>query len=447
MKKSVRRLVAGLAICFTFTVGAAAAGPDLEKAAALMREGKAAEAYVLLEPFEFEQAGNVQFDYLLGIAALDSGKPDKATLIFERVLAVDPNFAGARLDMARAYFQLGDHVRAKAEFETVLSQNPPAGARAAVEKYLAAIEQAEKAKRARFVGYVEGILGRDNNVNNSTSQNQIAVPALGNLLFTLNPTNVKTADSYLGVGAGGEVTHQLIPGLSLYAGGDVRHRSHDQQDRFDFLSADGRVGLVTGDAQGGFRFGFTGGKRYQDAQTQFDNSGANVEWRRMLDGANQLSLFGQAQSYRFGNNAIATSVNNFNQSGVGGTWLRALGGGKGVVFASLTLGTESAIERADGGKRFHGARVGGQLNIHERADVFAAVGAQFGKFDKLNAAFLATREDDQYDFTVGLNYRLEGSWAGWSVRPMLSYSRNDSNIGIYEYDRTDVFVALRRDFK
>jgi hypothetical protein len=40
------------------------------------------------------------FDYLLGIAALDSGKPDRATIAFERVLAVNPNFAGARLDLA-----------------------------------------------------------------------------------------------------------------------------------------------------------------------------------------------------------------------------------------------------------------------------------------------------------------------------------------------------------
>ncbi|NNM80359.1 MAG: hypothetical protein HKM01_07890, partial [Gallionella sp.] len=72
----------------------------LRDAEALMRAGKPAEAYALLEPLEFERSGEVRFDYLLGIAALDSGKPDKATLAFERVLAVNPNYTAARLDMA-----------------------------------------------------------------------------------------------------------------------------------------------------------------------------------------------------------------------------------------------------------------------------------------------------------------------------------------------------------
>ena len=119
----------------------------LRDADALIKDGKPADAYALLEPLEFDRAGEVRFDYLLGIAALDSGKPDKATLAFERVLAVDPNFAGARLDMARAYYQLGDMPRAKTEFETVLKLNPPEAARATIQNYLGAIAAQEVAKQ------------------------------------------------------------------------------------------------------------------------------------------------------------------------------------------------------------------------------------------------------------------------------------------------------------
>ena len=49
---------------------AKADGLDLELARKLIVEGKPAEAYALLEPYEFEQAGNTKFDYLLGLAAL-----------------------------------------------------------------------------------------------------------------------------------------------------------------------------------------------------------------------------------------------------------------------------------------------------------------------------------------------------------------------------------------
>ena len=145
---SVKRTLLALGFClWVVSTAALAAGVDLAKANALMKQGKAAEAYALLEPFEFEQSGNVQFDYLLGIAALDSGKPAKATLAFERVLATDPNFAGARLDMARAYYQLGDYTRAKTELETVLKLNPPPAARATINNYLAAIAKLENAKK------------------------------------------------------------------------------------------------------------------------------------------------------------------------------------------------------------------------------------------------------------------------------------------------------------
>ena len=60
------------------------AEPDqlLRHADELIQSGKPADAYALLEPLEFKRAGEVRFDYLLGIAALDSGKSDKATLAF-----------------------------------------------------------------------------------------------------------------------------------------------------------------------------------------------------------------------------------------------------------------------------------------------------------------------------------------------------------------------------
>ena len=110
------RAVAILLLTLALAVGhAPAAAPDLAKAEELLRANRAAEAYDLLEPFEFEEAGNLKYDYLLGVAALNSGKPDKATLVFERVLALEPRYLGVRLDLGRAYFQIGDLARATQE--------------------------------------------------------------------------------------------------------------------------------------------------------------------------------------------------------------------------------------------------------------------------------------------------------------------------------------------
>ena len=443
----VKRLLLALGLCLWVGGNAAlAASPDLDKADALMKEGKSSEAYTLLEPFEFEQSGNIRFDYLLGIAALDSGKPDKATIAFERVLAADPNFAGARIDMGRAYFQLGDITRARTEFEAVLTQNPPPAAKATIDKYLAEIGRLETTGKTRTTAYIEATAGHDTNVNYATSQAQIAVPALGNLLFTLNPTGVKAPDDYLGIGLGAEVNHQYTSKLGVYAGADVRSRSNNTQSTFDYTSVDGRAGVALGEGANIVRLGVLAGKFELDGKNNRDTSGLSAEWRHLINPANQVSAFGQFARFRF---EPTISVNNFYQSTYGVNWLRVVGEGKGVMSASLFTGDERAPLRADGGKRFNGLRLGGQMQLNEKTELFGGIGAQFSKYEVANAAFSSptesvTRDDKQYDASIGLNWHYDKLW---SVRPQIAYLRNSSNIVIYHYDRTDVSITIRRDFK
>lgn len=425
-------------LCFT-TNWAVAATLDMDTATALVQQGKPNEALVLLEPFESEQAGNIQYDYLLGIAALDSGKPDKATLVFERVLAVDANHAGARLDMARAYFQLGDNTRAKSEFETVLGQNPPPMAKTTIHKYLVAIKEREAAKRTVIKGYVEATVGHDNNINSSTGQTEISVPALGNLIFTLNPTNVKTADNYLSLGAGGEISHKFKPDFMVYAGADLKDRANINE-RLDFVNMDGRIGVGLGKEGNQLKVGLLSGKYYLDRHLNRETNGINADWRYNLSSSNQLNFFWQHMLFRF---EPTSSIENFDQDTAGAGILHVMNEGKAVLFGSAYLGEERDTERADGEKRFHGIRLGGQTMLTDKTDLFASVGAQFGHFSQENTAFLKTREDDQYDFSTGINWHYD---THWTVRPQFTYTQNDSNIELRSYDRTDVSLTLRRDF-
>ncbi|HEY0665531.1 MAG TPA: tetratricopeptide repeat protein [Gallionella sp.] len=425
----------------------------LREAEALIKVGKPAEAYRLLEPLEFERSGEVRFDYLIGIAALDSGKPDKATLAFERVLAADPNFAGARLDMARAYYQLGDLPRAKTEFETVAKQNPPEAARATIQKYLDAIAARQSAEQTRFSAYIEGMIGRDTNVNNSTSQSQINVPVFGNQTFTLSPTNLKTPDNYLGLAAGGEVSHDLSSHWGLYAGADIRQRNNQTETSFDTQSLDGRAGITFTDGEKNiFRIGTMGG-RYNVARLHNrDSGGINADWRHIFSPANQASVFLQQSRNYFKDPLIM--INNFTQTTLGAGWMHVLASGQSILFGSLFVVNEDDTApitpgnpgggRADGNKRASAIRAGGQTALGETSEFFAQVGYQVGNYDKTNAIFLRERVDRLVDATVGANWHWDKNW---TVRPQLTYSKNYSNIVIYRYDRMDFSVTIRRDFK
>ena len=76
--------------------------------------------------------------------------------------------------------------------------------------------------------------------------------------------------------------------------------------------------------------------------------------------------------------------------------------------------------------------------------MFINSGAQIGHYDKVNPLFLRQREDRFYDLIAGLNMHLDDRWV---LRPQVIYSRNISNIPIYSYDRTDVSLTVRRDFR
>ena len=414
---------------------------EVEHAQALMSQGKPAEAYGYLLPFEDKFAGNVDYDYALGVAALDSGKPDKATLAFERVLAVNPNFAGARLDMARAYFQLGDADRAKTEFLAVRELNPPQQAQAVITTYLDAIDKIERAKKRTLRGYVELQIGNDTNVNNSGSQSNIAVPALGGLTFTLNPTNPKRGDSFKALGTGVDFAYQFSPTLGAFVGGDFRQRMNFTQDTFDNGSIDTRAGVSLGEATNQVKIAGQSGRYTLDNDLSRRSEGMSGEWKYTIDPANQLNAFSQFSRNRF--TSTANQVNNFNSSTTGLGYMRVLGDGKAVLLANYLFGKErDPSGRADGAKRSEGFRIGGQLVLREDMDLFAVATNQRGHYERQNTAFLAFRRDDQRDFSLGVNWRFEKDW---TLKPQWTYSKNISSIPIYAYERNEISVTVRRD--
>lgn len=424
----------------------------LDTAEALVKAGKPAAAYVMLEPLEFEHAGEPRYDYLIGIAALDSGKPDRATLALERALAVNPGFTAARLDIARAYFQLGDLLRAKTEFTAVLKQDPGADARANIEKYLAEIADQEGGKKLFFSGYVEAAVGHDSNVNYSTDQSQIFVDYYG-ASYPLDPASLKTPDSYYGVSSGGEVTYRLNGNWGWYAGVDMRKRANSTQQSFDSLNLDGRSGVKFDARADHWRVGVLASRYNLGSVHYSDTSGADAEWSHEFSPSNQLKLFVQLAKYRFVD--MVMQVNDYDQQVAGAGWLHVLADGKTTLFGSLYSGTENEVStlitqatptggRSDGAKRFNGMRVGGQTAALGKATLYANAGMQLGDYSKENVYFQRLRKDRVLDVTLG----AKKHWGKlWTLRPQLSYTRNDSNIAIYEYDRTDVSVTIRRDFR
>jgi tetratricopeptide (TPR) repeat protein len=434
-----------LAILLSLTLGisSARADVDTDAARALLEEGRGAEAYERLAGSEFARSGEADFDYVFGLAALASGRAAVATLAFERVIAVDPGFAAAHLDMGRAYYALGDLERTEQAFAVARSLNPPPDALATMANYEKAIAARRDPSRLRMTGYVEVATGRDTNVNQATSASSVNIPAFGGS-YTLGNASLAQRDGYSAVTAGGEAQLQVTENTALYAGGELQVRDYLRQNGYDIGSVDGKAGLMFAEGKNLFRFG--GG--YNDYRLESNRyrgvASALGEWRHAIDEHTVASFSAQYNEIRYV--TADQRGNDVNVVMLGAGLSRAFQTARPLTaFTGAFAGMErEERERTDGNRALGGVRIGASVAALETLDVFASLAAQVGLYSRYNTLFLVRRREAQYDLGMGANWRFAPLW---SVRPQVTVTRNDSNLPIYDTMRYDVSLNLRRDFR
>jgi hypothetical protein len=406
----------------------------------LVRAGRFAEAYKLLEPHEDRLAGDLKFDYLLARSALESGQPSKASFIYERILAVEPNFVGVRLEMGRAYLALGDYARAKLEFETVLRfENLPPDLRQQAQIYDSAAAQYLAGKRTVGFGYLEIGYGYDSNPQSATRISEVTLAGGGTLL--LPQSALERADHYTALTAGGEVIHALTDRFTIFAGGEARARLFRDLDVAEFGTVDLRAGVGYNEGAHNLRVALTGGRFWLDDTKTRDSVGGTVDYRYLAGKQDQITFGLSASRNEFLPAALVVNSYDLVQGSVG--WLHAAADGLGAVGFTLLGGSELETEgRVDGDKPFVGLRVILQRTLSSQFGAFVAAGVQYGEYAEVNPLFGTARKDTLGDVTLGVSWALA---KGWSLRPQVLYMKNDSNQGLYDYDRTDISLNLRLD--
>ncbi len=435
-----RVAVMAMACCFAVAAWAQSVAEVTAQAEALVRAGRYADAYKLLEPHEDKLAGDMKFDYLLARSALESGQPSKASFIYERILAVEPNFVGVRLEMGRAYLALGDYARAKLEFETVLRvSNLPADLRQQAQIYGNAAEQYIAGKKTVAVGYVEYGVGYDSNPQSATRISEVSLAGGGTLL--LPQTALPQGDHYQALSLGGEIIHALSDRFTVFAGADARGRVYKDIEQADFSTLDGRVGVGYNSGAHNLRFALNGGRFWLDQLKTRDSGGATVDYRYLANKQDQFSLGFSGSRNKFLPDALKINSYDLYQGSFG--WLHGAADGRGAAGVTLLAGTEDELNgRVDGNKPFVGMRLTLQRTLANSVGAFLLAGGTYGKYSEINPLFGVRREETLYDLTLGVSW---GFAKGWSLRPQVLYMKNNSNLPLFEYDRTDVSLNLRLD--
>jgi outer membrane protein len=440
----LKPLVAALALGFAALAAAPAmaqADPAVSEANTLIRANNFKAAFDLLSPQEAAKAGNPDFDLALGVAANGAGQYTRAVFALERLLAVQPNNALGRAELGRALFALNDTSAAKKAFEDAKRLGAPEAAQRTLNDFLQAIERSEDEGKTSLRAHIEASVGHDSNINSSTGTRDIAVPAFGGLVVTLNPAGVKQSSSYGTLGGGATLRIPLAnPRLAVVGNitGQVRHNFG--HSNFDTAQVDSQLGLnyranrneftVAGQA-GGFRF---------DDKLLRKNYGGVGEWSHRLDGYRQFNVYGQ-----LGRLAYPTaSVRDANRYVLGGTYAHGFRNAL-VLVGGAYLGREK--ERAANvghlGHRLWGIRTAVQMPINERWLGFASLNYENRHYGANDPLFLVTRRDKQTSFSAGVTFTPAKDWR---VTPQVQIVRNNSNTAVTDYKRSIASVTLRKDF-
>ena len=452
IRKSIGNFVLLGTFCLVFSLGlceAQTASNPITEAQALIDAGKANEAFALLRPLQPRLEGEPAFDYVFGLAALDSGRTVDAIFALERVVDAFPNHGPARAELARAYLALGETDDAKIEFEKVkeMGEMPPE-ARQTIERYLTGIELFHDRTRLTVRRWIQAGVGYDTNVNGATDAKTLTVPIAPGLPFALGGTANSPITNFV-FGASVSKPIDTDRGLSIFGSAEIGNRIAQKETDFTAQSGTGRVGLVLEKEKHRFSIAADASMSRVNggglARADRKSAGVSGEWQYTVTDRDQVSSFLQFSVIRHPSQSVRDIDRAIGGLNYGHAFIDIPG--SPILFSSLFGGLEEEQADASGkhfGRYFFGALAGASYQISERQTASVAFTYQRSVYDGSDPIFLVRRNDEFFDLNVGYRFQFNENF---SLSPTIIYNNNDSNILTSSYDRFEVMITARYDFK
>ena len=418
--------------------GAALAAISVSAEAQQANGGGAEQAYQTLAPQTASRAGDPQFDYALAIAAIDSGRYGEAIIALQRVLAVQPDNAAARAELARAYAMSGDIDTAREEFATVVDDpSLPDPVRNRFTGFVRQFDREISGGGSNVSGFLDARAGHDSNINAATDLTQVTIPLFSFLgPGNLGPNARATDDEFAEITAGLSGVTSIGRQDRLFGSVLGSWRENFDTSAFDQASLTGTAGYA-----------------HSFANRDVISLSAQAQHFR-LDGdgyRNSYGVIGQYTKVLSNTRAITVSAqyNRLDFDGQPNLDADRVALAVGLVTKNLSATLQGGKEetRRQAGDNFSNwfanASIGAEVPVSQRVAIVAGAAFDLRRYDAPDALFLVERADERLDLQGGLKVRLTGNFF---FQPRATYTRNWSNIALYDYDRWTVSGGLRLEF-
>ena len=334
------------------------------------------------------------------------------------------------MELARAHFEAGELDDAKPLFAALLNENPPPGVRNVIDQYLAAINAGPGKPPSNINPYAEFTVGYDDNANGSTDDQQF-------LGFTLSPDNLATDTSFFEGGAGFNWTVPRSANFAWHVGAHAGYRKNPDASFVDSGILSGRGGMIWRSGANFGRFNVDAYAASRDGESNESYTGGNLLLGRHLNDQWDLSFTLRGGSLRYDESIEVLDVNRILYT-LGLTY-RFQSRGRLVLEAIGGSDSEQQTGSPYGNSKT-GARISVNTAIGDTTYLFASVGNLTSDYDGL--FFGSRREDTQLTSVLQFEFR-DVMTDGLSIIPRLRYVDNDSDVSLYDWDRTEIGLLVR----
>ncbi len=399
--------------------------------------GRHGEADRILTTLLRDNPGDLKVNFLLGQVSLARGKTSHAAFAFERVLSLQPGNQRARLELARAYYLMGQYTQAQLLFQEVMASDPPPEVRKNIDAFLAAIKRAEQ--KWLVSGQVNISVFYDDNVNYGPADEEIDT-LLGTLLVAPPAQEADTVGLALSGGAnmiydsGMRDAWQLISGASGY-----KSWLSDETDQ-EILFGRASAGAQFVDAETLVRLEGVFDHLNYGGESLLNTYGAAFRWHQTIDKAWLSECSGKLEQRDYTDNEERDAL--YGEARF--TAHRLLEKQRYRVHATAGVFREDADIDGFSNQGWL-AELGAEASLPFSVTAYASANFRVTDYDEILLASLqgSPREDEQWQVALGLQKKLTPrSGMDLNVR----HVNNDSNFGLYAYDRNVVTLSTYVNF-
>lgn len=411
---------------------------DVHQIQTLINNRQYRAAYELAEAMASDYAGDPQFDFYYGQAALNTDHADVAVFAFERVVMASPQNRLAWYELGLAYYYTKDYKAARRVFKKLIAHHCKDNVCATSGDFLQKTEKKTRKKNRSLSGELQFTPGYDTNVNSTTFASTVLVPFVGPVPLKGSSRGVgSTYTTYKGhLEYLEKITNKTQFFTELHDIGVVNYSAHDFDDNSFFVSP----GIKTRLGKYKIKIPVFYRRLIIDDDFFSETVGAGIEVRRKINPAHELALEGE-----FGKSDYFVPVRNANNSLVTGKWTFTPQKYPYEIEVHLYKNFGTALDASGAylikdyyGTRLHAKWLG--IPRYEPHIIFNYINSDFLA---PNPRFLVTRRDSFYNVLVGVQWECTPTFL---IKPAYGYTYNSSTLPTVNYDRNIVQINFTYKF-